>query len=220
MSARAVVLPRLILVADGFVSGRTGQAAEAVRARVQDAVAAGVAWVHLRDHAAGGGEFADQARRFVEALRAVQPSLMLSVNRRLDVAAAVGAGLHTGRGGPSADEARARLGPFAPVGYSAQSADEACEAAASAPDYVFLGAIYPTATHPERAPLGPDVFRTPCLAERQVPTYAIGGVTPERAAETHAAGAYGAAVLSGFLDALDLGATVRDFLHALTSPVG
>ncbi len=214
----AILLPRLLLVADGFVSGRAGQQPEVVRARVLEAVAAGVAWVQLRDYAADEADFADQAPRFAEALRAAQPSLMLSVNRRLDVAAAIGAGLHVGRRGPSVERARARLGPFVPVGTSAHSPDEAREAADAGADYVFLGPIYSTTTHPERAPLGVEALSEGGLGKIKIPVYAIGGVTPARAAEVHAAGAYGTAVLGGLLDAPDYAGTIRAYLRGVMPP--
>jgi thiamine-phosphate diphosphorylase len=214
----AVILPRLVLVADRFASGRPGMPADAVRARVREAVHAGVAWVHLRDYGADDAAFAAAAPRFADELRELEPSLMLSVSRRADLARALGAGVHTGRGGPHVAEARAAVGPLQPVGYSAHDPEEACAAAEEGADYVYLGPIYSTTSHPDRPPLGLEVLREACLAAQPVPVYAIGGITPERAAAVHAAGAYGAAVLRGVLDAPDAGAAVAAFLRALRPP--
>jgi thiamine-phosphate diphosphorylase len=174
--------------------------------------------VHLRDYGADDATFSSEAPPFAEALRALEPSLMLSVSRRPDLARAIGAGVHTGEGGPSVEEARAAVGPLQPVGFSAHSAAEAAGAAAGGADYVFLGPVYRTTSHPGRPPLGVEALGEGARAAHPAPVYAIGGVTPERAAEVHAAGAYGAAVLGGILDAPDFEAAVAAFLHALRPP--
>ncbi|HLA63247.1 MAG TPA: thiamine phosphate synthase [Rhodothermales bacterium] len=213
-----IILPRLVVVADGFVSGRTGMSAADVRARVLAAVRAGVAWVQLRDYGSFGDAFGDEALRFAEALRDAHPSVMLSLSRRPDIADGLAAGVHTGEGGPTLEEARDTVGPLQPLGYSAHTVEEADHASKNGADYIFLGPVYSTTTHPGREPLGLDMLTEACHATRPVPVYAIGGVTPERAAEVHKAGAYGAAVLSGILDADDVGEAVTAYLHALRPP--
>jgi thiamine-phosphate pyrophosphorylase len=187
------------------------QAAD-VRARVRAAVEAGVEWVLLRDHGASDAEAAREAGPFVEALRAIRPPLVVSVVRRLALARALGAGLHTGAGGFSVAEARGGGGPGLPVGYSAHTPGEARMAAGQGADYVFLSPIFPTRSHPDRPALGPDALRA---TAGLLPTYALGGVTPERVPAVIAAGAHGVAVLSGVLDAPDVPAAVGAYLRAL-----
>ncbi|MYI65752.1 MAG: thiamine phosphate synthase, partial [Gemmatimonadetes bacterium] len=63
-------------------------------------------------------------------------------------------------------------------------------------DYLFMGAAYATASHPERTPAGPDAVST-AAAQAAGPVLAIGGVTPARVRELAALGVYGVAVLSG-----------------------
>jgi thiamine-phosphate pyrophosphorylase len=189
---------------------------EAVRARVREAVAAGVSWVLLRDYGADPEAFAREAASFAEALRAIRPALVLSVVRRLDLARALGAGLHTSAGGFSIAEARKALGPVQPVGYSAHAPEEARDAAEQGADYALLSPIYPTRSHPERPALGPDAFGA--AASGAFPVYALGGVTPARVPDVRAAGAYGVAVLSGILDAPDVAGAVGGYLRALEAP--
>jgi thiamine-phosphate pyrophosphorylase len=70
-----------------------------------------------------------------------------------------------------------------------------------------VGSIYPTASHPDRQPAGPElVTRTARLG---LPVIAIGGVTPDRVAELKEAGAYGVAAIRALWHAVDpAGATM------------
>ncbi len=196
-----MILPRLLLVADGFAAGREGMEAEYVRERVRQAVEAGVAWVLLRDHGAGEEDFAIAALELAAELRGIEPSLILSIGRHLDLAKALDAGVQAGRDGPPISEAREVLGPLQPVGYSAHDVGEATEQAAAGADYVLLGPIYMTATHPDWPALGTGVLTDAAAATGEARVYAIGGVTPERVPACREAGAYGVAVLGGILDA-------------------
>jgi thiamine-phosphate pyrophosphorylase len=209
-----VILPRLVLVADGFATGRGAMTGEEVRFVVRSAVEAGVAWVILRDHGADHDAFESAAASLIEELRAIEPSIILSLSRHLTLAHTFGAGVHTGREGPSVAEARAAIGPVHPVGYSAHAAEEAAAEGAAGADYVMVGPIYQTATHPGWPALGAGVLAEAAEAAGDVPVYAIGGVTPERVAECREAGAYGVAVLGGILDG-PVGERVGAYLRAL-----
>jgi thiamine-phosphate pyrophosphorylase len=74
-------------------------------------------------------------------------------------------------------------------------------------DYVFLGNIWATASHPGRPFLGPGAIGR-ALPSRVI---AIGGVTPETAPLAAAAGAVGAAAIRALWDADDPAAAA----HAL-----
>ncbi|MGH7700077.1 MAG: thiamine phosphate synthase, partial [Gemmatimonadales bacterium] len=91
--------------------------------------------------------------------------------------------------------------------------DEARAAQTAGADYLVIGPVYATASHPERAPLGPDGFGA--LAAVGLPAIAIGGVTVERVPELRAAGAYGVAAIRALWDAPDPAATARAMLAAL-----
>jgi thiamine-phosphate pyrophosphorylase len=80
------------------------------------------------------------------------------------------------------------------VGRSCHNAAEAGQALAEGCDYVFVSPVYPTASKPGYGPpLGP--LGLAGLVRPGLPTYALGGVTPERVTECLAAGAYGVAVM-------------------------
>jgi len=130
----------------------------------------------------------------------------LLVHDRVDVARIVGApGAHLPEHGLPSERVRALLGPDALLGRSVHSADGAREAGAHGCDYVFLGNIWPTPSHPDRPGLGPTVLRD----VGSVPTIAIGGVTVETAVQAASAGAHGVAAIRALWDADDPAAAAR-----------
>jgi thiamine-phosphate diphosphorylase len=103
------------------------------------------------------------------------------------------------------------------LGRSIHSIQAAQRAAAEGCDYLLVGTIYPTRSHPEKAPEGLAMLQ----AIRQavaLPLIAIGGITPERVAACLRAGAWGVAVASGIADAPDVEAAARRYRQALDAP--
>ena len=169
--------------------------------------------LHLRGHRTA-------VRRIHEvAVTLVEPSgaagTVLLVNDRTDVALAVGCGgVQLGRRSIPVQAVRALVGAGCRIGYSAHGADEAESAVAGGADFVFVGTIWSTASHPGEP--GAGVGRIRETADRlSVPVIAIGGVTPERTREASAAGAWGVAVQSGVWSADDPAAAVRAYLKEL-----
>jgi thiamine-phosphate diphosphorylase len=164
--------------------------------------------LHARGRALSGREHYDLAARL-----SAHPPARLFVNDRLDVALATRAtGVQLGSGGLAPEAAR-RLDPAWWIGMSVHDLDEARAAETACADYLLVGPVYPTATHPTRAPLGARRFAE--IARLGIPTIAIGGVTPERTAELRAAGAYGVAAIRALWDAGEPGTAVRAFLEEL-----
>src|SRR5207247_403248 len=167
-----------------------------------------------RELAAGGGaELALHARgrglsgleHYELAVRlSVYPSIRLFVNDRLDVALAAGAGGVQLAGGSLDPEHARRLNPTWWIGKSVHDLREASAAQAAGADYLLVGPVFGTATHPAHDPLGPS------------PTIAIGGVTPQRVPELRAAGVYGVAAIRALWEAADPAATARKMAQELT----
>jgi thiamine-phosphate diphosphorylase len=157
------------------------------------AIAAGGPAVALHARAPGdaGGRLAAGALR-IRSL-ATPPEAALFVNGRPDIAAALGAGgvqlaVHDLR----PDDAR-RVFPVGWIGCSVHSREEAAAAVADGADFLVVGSIYETASHPGQPGAGPSLVGV--CAELGRPVIAIGGITPERAIEVRAAGAYGVAAI-------------------------
>ncbi len=131
------------------------------------------------------------------------------VNDRADVARAAAAdGLHLPSSGLPVKAARTVLHADQLVGRSTHSVPEAQAAAETGADYVFLGPIWRTTSHPGRPPLGPEV-----ISEIDtIPVIAIGGVTAELATVAIQAGAYGVAAISSLWYAPDPDVAARRIL--------
>jgi len=83
------------------------------------------------------------------------------------------------------------------VGRSVHSLDSAVAAEGEGADYVIYGPVWPSASHPGVAPVGIDALASVARSLR-IPVLAIGGVTAERVAECHRAGAAGFAAIRMF----------------------
>jgi thiamine-phosphate pyrophosphorylase len=158
-------------------------------------------------HARAG---AVDAARVIELARVLgRAGATLFVNDRVDLVREVGAvGVHLPAAGLSVAAARQLLGPDAIVGRSTHSPEEAWTAHAEGADYVFLGPIWETASHPGRPALGPDSI----AAADPATVIAIGGITPGRAALCRDAGAYGVAAISALWLADDPGSAASEML--------
>ncbi len=136
------------------------------------------------------------------------------VNDRVDIALASAAdGIHLPGGGIPTTYVRELIGPDVWIGRSTHSVDEALVAQDEGVDYVFLGPIWPTTSHPGRPALGTGAIS----GARTARVIAIGGVTPERVQPAMDAGAYGVAAISGLWLAPDSGAAVERMLLSFDS---
>ena len=220
-SASSWMLPRLILIGDGFTDSecadRIFEAVEAASGPVPEKPPRQTLWVHLRDRAASAGLFRECAARLVERLRNVSPSIPLSVNSRPEVAEALHCGYHAG----VRDAAPGfSCGPRQPYGRSAHNLDEARTAMEgdhqNHPQYLFFSPVFNPQGKPGYAGAGIDTLRDFVhYVQGRVPVYALGGITPERVGPCLDAGSYGVAVLSGIMMADRPGKAASAYLSAL-----
>jgi thiamine-phosphate pyrophosphorylase len=125
-------------------------------------------------------------------------SVPVLATSRVDLALATGAaGVHLVEGDIAVADAR-RLAPGLLVGRSVHSAEAAEEAAAAGADYILLGPIWGTPSHPDARGLGLDALRAAALAARPVPVLAVGGVDAARTERVMRAGAAGWAAIRMF----------------------
>lgn len=166
---------------------------------------------HLRAHSAP----ASHLFQLAELLAARTAGALLLVNDRIDIAAAAGAGgVQLGARSLTISQAREILGPAAVIGYSAHAPEEAARAQAEGANFVLVGTIYRSGSHPEQAAAGVDLIRQAAQV-CAIPIVAIGGVTAARIPELRAAGAYGVAVISAVWDAPDPVQAARELVRLL-----
>ena len=174
---------------------------------VREALDGGVTLVQYRAKTASSAEMYNEALQ----LKALCDSfnVPLIINDRLDIAMAVGAaGVHLGQDDLPCAAARKILGEDYIIGVSAHNPAEAVEALERGADYLGCGAVFGTATKADVKKLGTEGLTAICR-EKGLPVVGIGGVTADNYREVRAAGADGAAIVSGILAQPDIRATVE-----------
>lgn len=149
--------------------------------------------------AAWGGRF-DALLRLSAELKA--RSVLLVINDRADVAAAVGAGgVHLGQGDLPAGAVRRLVGPACLIGLSCATQEEVDRALADpAVDELSIGPVFPTPVKPDAPAVGLELVRR--NAGRGKPLAAIGGIDRGNLDAVLAAGAGWAAMIRGVREAL------------------
>ena len=178
-----------------------------IRAAAIAAAGAAVA-LHARDRGGLGARLAASTLRMVALAR--PPEAAVLVSGRPDIAAATGAhGVQLGAGDLTPADAR-RVLLHGWIGRSVHSLDEARAAVEEGADFLVVGSIYETPSHPGRAAVGTGLLREAARLGR--PVIAIGGITPERVPELKAAGAYGVAAIGALWQADDPAAATLSML--------
>jgi thiamine-phosphate pyrophosphorylase len=101
------------------------------------------------------------------------------------------------------------------IGCSVHTLDEATAAVGQGADFLMVGNVYETASHPGRPAAGLDLIRQ--TSRLGVPVIAIGGITVACAPEVRDAGAYGVAAIRALWDAPDPAAAALDLLRPWTA---
>ena len=154
---------------------------------VASCIRGGVDVVQLREKQLDARPLIDRARLALRVCRGLGVPFVL--NDRPDLALEVGAdGVHVGQGDAPPALARRILGPDAIVGHSTRGGEQLAAAASEPGDYVSVGPVLPTATHPTREAIGFDALRLASAAST-VPFFVTGNVTPDTVGDMIDAGA-------------------------------
>jgi thiamine-phosphate pyrophosphorylase len=186
-------LPRFHAVTDERIARRPDltELADALAAEAGPALA-----LHARGRDLSGLEHFDLATRL-----SAHPPARLFVNDRLDIALACGAsGVQLAAASLDPEDAR-RLDTQWWIGKSVHTLAEAEAAQQAGADYLLVGPVFPTATHPTRDPIASATLAA--IVALRLPVIAIGGITAGKAPALKAAGVYGVAAIRMFWDAVD-----------------
>jgi thiamine-phosphate pyrophosphorylase len=133
----------------------------------------------------------DLWRRAIDTLRPVCQSqgVAFLLNDRADLVRATGCdGAHVGQDDMPAREARRIMGPDLMLGVTCKgSRDLAMQAGENGADYVAFGAFYPSTTKDVTNLLDPEILQW-WSEMMELPSCAIGGITPENCAPLVQAG--------------------------------
>lgn len=170
--------------------------------------------LHLRLRESSDSAFHRRAAALTRAAR--DHGTWIVVNGRVDVALAVRAhAVQLGAGALPLTVVRRLAGPETAIGVSVHSEEEARTAAEGGANYLLLGTIYPTPSHPGRRGAGTALVAA--CAGFGTPVVAIGGITRERVAPVLAAGASGVAVVRAVWNASRPTRAARDLIAELES---
>lgn len=158
-----------------------------------------------------------EAARLAEPLQRIcaDRDVAFIVNDSISLAKRLGAdGVHLGQDDGDPREARTMLGPEAQVGVTCHDSRHlAMEAGEAGADYVAFGSFYPTSTKVVKHRPEPVILSW-WSSLFELPSVAIGGITPANAAPLVAAGADFIAVSGAVWDG-DEAAAVRAFAAVL-----
>ena len=205
---------RLYLITDrNLAAGGLNDTIEKALAAACQVESAAVA-VQIREKDLPGAELFQLA----ETLKKIADkySAPVLINDRIDIALAADLdGVHLPGGSFSVSEARKLLGREKLIGVSNHSAADVHRASSEGADFVVFGPVYePISKKGYGPPAGVDRLKE-AVAAADIPVYAIGGITPERAAELRDSGAAGVAVIGAVMGARDPASAVEEMLDAL-----
>ncbi len=191
LPANGPVLRALCLPLTYGISAASELGVELFLHRLEAALQGGLKLVQLRERQLPADRLASLARAV--AARCREHGARLLINDDVGLAARLNAGVHL----PAAHLMRLQQRPDLPwVGASCHDAAELDHAAALGVDFVVLGPVLPTASHPGARALGWDRLRD-LAAGRGLPIYALGGLSAADLDAARAAGAHGVAMKRG-----------------------
>ncbi len=164
--------------------------------RIAAAIAGGVNAVQVREKDLPDAELLDLTRRIVAVAAG---RAFVSVNGRPNVALAAGAdAVHAGEDALPVRSLKRALRGRLLVGRSVHDLAGAAAAASDGADYLVLGTIFPSRSHPDGETGGVERIRLVAAAV-DLPVIAIGGISAANVDEVVHAGAAGVAVISAIL---------------------
>jgi thiamine-phosphate diphosphorylase len=176
------------------------------------AIQGGISAIMVRRPRATAREVFEMTRRLRPATRKL--GCLLIVNDRIDVAVAADAdGVHLGERSLPIAAARRVVPPGMIIGQSVHNLDEAGQAETAGAEYVLLGPVFATPSHPQAKGLGLDHFREAVLRAR-IPVIAIGGVGARNVKLIAKVGGRGAAGIRAFYEVEDAAESARAFRAA------
>ncbi|MET0103046.1 MAG: thiamine phosphate synthase [Sedimenticola sp.] len=178
--------------------------------QVAQALAGGARVIQYRDKSGDDQKRLAEAGALLTLCRKHHAPLI--INDDVELAARIGAdGVHLGKDDPDIQAARARLGKQAIIGISCYNQFERASIAQEAgADYIAFGRFFNSTVKPDAVQAQPDLLRR-AKRELELPTVAIGGITPENGGALIEAGADMLAVIHGVFGQPDIRAACERF---------
>jgi len=195
-----------------FVTGRRVARYFPLEEIIESSCRSGIDFVQLREKDLTSIELLWLAKRLSPVVKRYKSCLI--INDRLDIALITNAaGVHSPADGIPAKYLKEY--PELVSGKSVHNLSEAVRAERDGYDYIIFGPVFSTPSKARfGAPLGIKMLQQVCNAV-QTPVFAIGGVTPERAARCIRVGASGVAIRGSILRARSVPRVIAEFRKCL-----
>ncbi len=191
---KGLALPRKLLITQ---AEHIGIEAELSRLRAYLSAYGSDALLQIRDRGLAHADRKTFAEQVCKLAQAVGMPVVLNVANDADVGLAKSLGVDGVHLASAYLAAISEKPDFAWVGASCHSAAEITKAGELGLDYVVLGPVLPTQTHPETVPLGWKRFAA-LAADNRLPVFALGGLQMSDVPTAWAHGAHGIAVMRGW----------------------
>ena len=168
--------------------------------KIDMAVKAGLDIVQVRSKSASTIQLYELAHK----IRILFPSIKLIINNNIEVALAVNAeAIQLSESSMSPEAVRFKIENRLYIGKSVHSLDAAINAEKSGVDYLKVGTIFPSNSHPGFTASGVDLIKN-ITSSISIPVFGIGGITHKNSDSVINNGAFGVAVIGEILHANDV----------------
>ena len=179
--------------------------------KIDSAVEAGVDIIQIRAKLATNIELYELSHK----VRMLYPSIKLIINNNIEVALAVNAdAIQLSESSMSPEAVRFKIENRLAIGKSVHSLDVAINAEKSGVDYLIVGTIFQSDSHPEFSSSGVDLIKK--ITEKvSVPVLGIGGITHQNANSVIENGAFGVAVIGELMNSKDVYITAKTLVDTV-----
>tara|TARA_B110000263_G_scaffold22886_1_gene17792 strand:- start:898 stop:1548 length:651 start_codon:yes stop_codon:yes gene_type:complete len=179
--------------------------------KIDSAVEAGVDIIQIRAKLATNIKLYELSHK----IRILYPSIKLIINNNIEVALAVNAdAIQLSESSMSPEAVRFKIEDRLAIGKSVHSLDVAINAEKSGVDYLIVGTIFQSDSHPEFSSSGVDLIKK--ITEKvSVPVLGIGGITHQNANSVIENGAFGVAVIGELMNSKDVYITAKTLVDTV-----
>ena len=189
------------------VTDRKWVGEQSLEEQIEEALAAGVTFLQLREKHMEKDELLEEAKRIGEIAKRHQVPFLIDDD--VEMAIACGAdGVHIGQKDMPPKRARELLGEDKILGVTARTLEQAKSAWEQGADYLGVGAAFPTSTKDDTEVITKETIREICEAV-PIPVVVIGGITKEKIKELRNCKAAGGAVVSAIFASEDITGAVK-----------
>ncbi len=184
----------------------------------EEALAAGVTMMQLREKDRSTAEIVDLARELLPICH--RYGVPLIIDDDIEAARLSSAdGVHVGQHDEACEKARRILGDDAIIGVSASTLEQAKAAEAAGADYLGVGAMFTTPTKTDADAVTPEELKAICESV-EIPVVAIGGLNEITLSVLKGTGVAGAAVVSAIFAAPEISLATSTLLDMMRQIVG